>query len=55
MTNLILDATTMNPHLKYLIPNNYRMVGINLININLFSGLSFVADVMYFNKNHYKI
>ena len=40
---------------KFLIPNNFRMVGINLINNNLFSGLLFVADVMYFNKSHYKI
>ena len=40
---------------KFLIPNNFRMVGINLINNNLFSGLLFVADVMYFNKKHYKI
>ena len=40
---------------KFLIPNNFRMVGINLINNNLFSGLVFFADVMYFNKNYYKI
>ena len=40
---------------KFLIPNNFRMVGINLINNNLFSGLLFVADVMYFSKSHYKI
>ena len=39
---------------KFLIPNDFRMVGINLINNNLFSGILFVADVMYFNKNHYK-
>ena len=40
---------------KFIIPNNFRMVGIDLINNNLFSGLLFVADVMYFNKKHFKI
>ena len=40
---------------KFLIPNNFRMVGINLINNNLFSGLLFFADVMYFNKKYFKI
>ena len=40
---------------KVLIPHNFRLVGINLINNNLFSGLLFAADVMYFNKKHYKI
>ena len=40
---------------KFLIPNDFRMVGINLVNNNLFSGLLFVADVMYFNKSHFKI
>ena len=40
---------------KYLLPNNFRMVGIDLVNNNLFSGLVFDADVYYFNKNFYKI
>ena len=40
---------------KFLLPYNFRMVGINLINNNLFSGLLFVADVMYFNKEHFEL
>ena len=40
---------------KYLLPNNFRMIGIDLVNNNLFSGLVFDADVYYFNKNFYKI
>ena len=38
---------------KFLIPENFRMVGINLSNNNLFSGIAFFADVMYFNKKIY--
>ena len=40
---------------KYLIPNNFRMVGIELVNNNLFSGITFAADVLYFNRNYFKI
>lgn len=40
---------------KYLIPNNFRLVGIDLQNNNLFSGLVFFADAMYFNKNFYNL
>ena len=40
---------------KFLIPYNFRMVGINLINNSLYSGLAFFADVMYVNKKHHKI
>ena len=40
---------------KYIIPHNFRMVGIDLWNNNLFSGLIFVADVYYLNKNFYKL
>jgi FkbM family methyltransferase len=40
---------------KFLIPYNFRMVGINLQNNNLFSNLIFGADVCYFNKNFYKL
>ena len=40
---------------KFLIPNNFRMVGINLTNNNLFTGLLFGADVYYFSKKYYKI
>ena len=40
---------------KFLIPHNFRMVGIDLMNNNLFSGLVFFADVYYFNKYYHKI
>ena len=40
---------------KFIIPNNFRMVGIDLANNNLFTGLAFFADVYYFNKNYYDI
>ena len=40
---------------KKLLPHNFRFVGINLMNNNLFSGLLFAADVMYFNKKHHKV
>ena len=39
---------------KYLIPNNFRLVGINTTNNNLFSGIVFFADVLYFNKKKFK-
>ena len=42
--------------IENLIPKNkYRMVSIDLINNNLFSGLVFAADVMYFNKKKFDI
>ena len=40
---------------KYLLPNNYRLVGIDLENNNLISGLVFFAEVMYFNKKFFDI
>ncbi len=40
---------------KFIIPYNFRMIGIDLFNNNLFSGLVFSADVYYFNKNFYKL
>ena len=40
---------------KYLVSNNFRMVGINVINNNIFKGPQFGADIYYFNKLHYKI
>lgn len=40
---------------RYLLPNNFRMVGINMINNNLFSGLTFFGDVMYFNKKKFNL
>ena len=40
---------------KFIIPYNFRMVGIDLPNNSLFSGLVFFADVYYFNKYYHKI
>ncbi len=40
---------------KYLIPNNFRMVGLNTINNNLFSGTVFYADALYFNKKKFDL
>lgn len=40
---------------KYLVPNNFRMIGINMINNNLFSGLTFFGDVVYFNKQKFEL
>ena len=40
---------------KYIIPHNFRMVGIDLANNNLFSGLVFFSDVYYFNKKFYDL
>ncbi len=40
---------------KYLLPYNFRIVGINMMNNNLFSSILFSADLMYFNKKHFKI
>tara|TARA_Y100000816_G_C26029988_1_gene539169 strand:- start:6 stop:752 length:747 start_codon:yes stop_codon:yes gene_type:complete len=40
---------------KYLISNNFRMVGIDLVNNNIFKGSLFLANVYYFNKNYFKV
>lgn len=40
---------------KFIIPYNFRMVGIDLCNNNLFSGIVFSADVYYFNKKFHKL
>ena len=40
---------------KFLVNKDFRMVGINLTNNNLFSGILFMADVMYFNKKYFRI
>ena len=40
---------------KYLTKENYRMVAIELSNNNLFSGLTFAADVLYLNRKHHVI
>jgi len=40
---------------RNLISNNFRIVGINTINNNLFSGLTFHADVLYFNKKKFNL
>jgi FkbM family methyltransferase len=40
---------------KFLLPNNFRMVGIYLYSNSLFNNLTFFADVCYFNKNYYDL
>ena len=40
---------------KHILPFNFRMVGIDLSNNNLFTGLVFFADVYYFNKKYFKL
>ena len=40
---------------KHVLPFNFRMVGIDLSNNNLFTGLVFFADVYYFNKKYFKL
>ena len=40
---------------KYVLPNDFRMIGIDLANNNLFSGLAFSADVYYFNKKYFNL
>ena len=40
---------------KFIKPSDFRMVGIDLMNNNLFSGLVFFADVYYFNKKTYNL
>lgn len=34
---------------KYLIPNGFRLVGVDFANKDLFSGIGFAVDAMYFN------
>ena len=46
---------TFNDLEKFLVPNNYRLVGINMTNNNLFSGIVFFADILYFNKKKFNI
>ena len=40
---------------KFIVKDNFRMVAINLVNNNLFSGLVFSADICYFNKNYFDV
>ena len=46
---------TFNDLEKFLTPNNFRLVGINTTNNNLFSGIVFFADILYFNKKKFDI
>lgn len=39
---------------KYIIPHNFRIVGIDMVHDNIFSGLAFSGDIIYFNKNKIK-
>ncbi len=40
---------------KYLIPNDFRLCAIRTANENLFEGLVFFADVVYFNKRKFDL
>lgn len=40
---------------KFLLPHNFRMVGIYLSSNSLFGNLTFFADVFYLNKNYYDL
>lgn len=40
---------------KYLLPNNLRLVGLDLFGNNLFTNLVFSADAYYLNKSYYNI
>ena len=40
---------------KFLLPNNFRMVGIYLYSNSLFGNLTFFADIFYLNKNYYEL
>jgi len=46
---------TFSDYEKILIPQNFRLVGINTSNNNLFSGIVFFADILYFNKKKFDI
>ena len=55
LDNVYEKYFTFSDYEKILIPNNFRLVGINTSNNNLFSGIVFFADIMYFNKNKFNI
>ena len=40
---------------KFLLPNNFRMVGIYLSSNSLFGNLTFFADILYLNKSYYDL
>lgn len=40
---------------KFLLPNDFRMVGIYLSSNSLFDNLTFFADVCYFNKKYFDL
>ena len=40
---------------KFLLPYNFRMVGIYLSSNSLFGNLTFFADVFYLNKHYYDL
>ena len=40
---------------KFIIPYDFRMVGIDLVHSNIFSGFVFSGDILYFNKKKFKI
>jgi hypothetical protein len=40
---------------KYLLPNNFRLVELDLFGNNLFTNLLFSVDAHYLNKSYYNI
>ena len=60
VTEIIFDNTyekyfSFSDIEKFIVPNNFRLVGIDLPNNCLYSSIVFFADVYYFNKDYYNI
>ena len=55
LDNVYEKYFTFSDYEKILIPYNFRLVGINTSNNNLFSGIVFFADIMYFNKDKFNL
>ena len=55
LDNVYEKYFTFSDYEKILIPQNFRLVGINTSNNNLFSGIVFFADILYFNKKKFDI
>ena len=60
VTEIIFDNTysryfSFSDIEKFIIPYNFRMVGIDVPHNNLFYSLAFYCDVYYFNKSFYKL
>ena len=55
LDNVYEKYFTFSDYERILIPHNFRLVGINTSNNNLFSGMVFFADILYFNKKKFDI